>query len=171
MRVNVINVGSPWRANPNMDFLYTLNIEGRGEPIKTFDAALAQLGEHNAEEYTSKSGKQFWRLVKDSQGSPETPAASREFKADPLKQASIEWQSSLARGVETVRDFYTFNPDKLPKELADYKKDIVNAAITFAMTVEMKPEVKVGEDDRVEDAGDHARINQDDLPPLDSYDE
>jgi hypothetical protein len=68
---------------------------------------------------------------------PSTPA-ERVFKADPARQSSIEWQASIKAAVDAVRDFYTFS-DVNPTTLEDYKRSIVNTAITFAAVVEMKP--------------------------------
>lgn len=66
-------------------------------------------------------------------------AAPREFKADPVKQESIEWQNALTNAREAVKDFHTLSGEK-PKDLATYKLDIVNAVITFTQTIEKKPD-------------------------------
>ncbi len=98
MKINVTHVGSPWRANPQADYLYTIHIEGYGEPQKTFDAELAAEGEHEAEQYQAKaSGKTYWRVPK--------PLGSSVSRSKPLERsvdqtASIQRQVALKAAVE-----------------------------------------------------------------------
>jgi hypothetical protein len=166
MIIKVNGAKIAWSSPDKQRTIYDLTLDN-GSKMQTYSDKIAEGGEFDVEVY-QKGANSFVRQLPKEQTTLDAP--ERKFVADPLKQSSIEWQSSLARGVEAVRDYYTFKPDELPKNLMDYKKDIVNAAITFAMTVEMKPEVKVGEDDTIEDAGDHARINQEEVP-IENYDD
>jgi hypothetical protein len=105
----------------------------------------------------------------DQQGSPR--GSERVYKADPEKQASIEWQASVKAGVEAVRDFYTFSGEK-PESLEAYKRDIVNTAITFGKTIEKKPEQTIAAPDEDPElpptdqleAPEDVQITLDDIP-------
>ena len=77
MNVTVTHVSDPWKFNEDSDPMWTVVLKDRGEPVKTYDSGLAQLGEHDAEEYTSKTGKVYWRLVKKK-----SFGGVKEFKAD-----------------------------------------------------------------------------------------
>jgi hypothetical protein len=71
--------------------------------------------------------------------------ADRQFKADPAKQSSIEWQSAVKSAVEAVKDYYQNRMIgdgdwDFKESLEDYKRDIVNTAITFAAVVGIKPD-------------------------------
>lgn len=101
MKVNITAVGEPWRAIPESDALYTITIEGMGEPKKTFDSALAIVGEHEAESYTSKAGKEYWRTPKATAYKGST-GGTKQFKADPESRNSIEKQKALAEAVNYV---------------------------------------------------------------------
>ncbi len=85
MKIKVTSVGEPWKATPESDALYTIHIEGHGEPQKTFDAALAVVGEHEAEEYQSKAGKPYWRTPKASGAFQRAAGGVKKFEADPKK--------------------------------------------------------------------------------------
>lgn len=87
MKINVTNVGEPWTPPSGGDALYTIHVEGVGEPQKTFDKALAVVGEHEAEQYQSKTGKTYYRTPKPSGGyaGPRAATGPKEFKADPAK--------------------------------------------------------------------------------------
>lgn len=168
-KINVIHVGTAWKPkdNPNADPLYTIHIEGMGEPQKTFDASLAVLGEHEAESFPSKGGKTYWRTPKK-----QWTKRDEQFKADPDSRESIEWQTSLKAAVEVVRDYHmTTGPGSI--DLKEYCKLVDKAAVHFKNLINVKPtSVTTDEEieDTPEDAGDFAKINPvDDKPPLDSY--
>ncbi len=143
MKINVTKADEGWLPAGAKDALFTIYIEGMGEPQRTYDKALAVVGEHEAEEFTSKSGKKFWRT-------PRVPnpyqgrGGAKEFKADPLKQSSIEWQSSIKAAAEIVRDFKTLggtmSPNPVVTTLDNYTMDVINVAIRIVKVVEMKPE-------------------------------
>ena len=139
MKIKVTHVGDAWQPSPDADPLYTIHIEGNGEPQRTYDAALAVVGTHEAEYFKSKKGKVYWRTPKPKE--EQASSGAREFKADPIKQESIEWQACLKAAVEVVRDYNTLYFDEKSKpSLADYKKQVVDAVVTFTQTIKHKPE-------------------------------
>lgn len=189
MKINVTHTSEGWRppkAASDFPAIYTIHIEGYSESQKTMDASLATVGTHEAEEYTAKSGKTYWRSIE-----PENvPGATEKVsKADPAKQESIEWQACLKAAVETVHDYNSLaqisSDYKLPS-LADYKKQIVEAVVTFTQTLEKKPDripdrlptsLEVGEDnpnslvtevgETITDMGDYGKVSFDE-PPIES---
>lgn len=93
---------------------------------------------------------------------PAPKAQERQFKADPDKQASIEWQSAIKSAVEAVKDYYTLNlltKDNKVTSLEEYKLDIVNAAITFAAVTVVKPKQTL----------EHPEEEEVELPPVEVY--
>lgn len=193
MKIKVTQVvGQGWKADDNADTLYTVHIEGQGEPQKTYDESLARVGEHEAESFVAKSGKTYWR-TKRPQMAPRAPykQSVKEFKADKDKMALGQWQTAMNAGRQIVADFYnlkSINPD-FALSIDDYKRTVVNAAITCASTISIKPgriikphdehehDNEPAEDDNqtVERAADFAKINPapepDDLPPVELYEE
>lgn len=166
---------------------------GDGASYKTYSKIIAGLGTFEVETY-DKNGDTFVRQLKPDekrflpQGAPAPSQTAREpFKADPEKQVSIEWQSSIGSAVEAVRDWHMlYQPmiasgDVLPgahlPTLDEYKNQIVNTAITFAQTVSMRPSEPIeapapqDRDEIIIDLGDHARAEYDDpeLPPVENY--
>lgn len=170
MRVNITKVlPKPWvpTDKPDADPLYTIHIEGQGEPQKTYDPALTTQGWHEAETFKSKSGKEYWRTPKENNNLP-TATGQVQYKADPDKQTSIEWQACLKAAVETVSNYYSL-AGELPDSLEDYKRDIVNAVVTFTKTIQLKPDEVVREaPETMTDQGDYAQVDQ---PPIESYEE
>lgn len=141
-KIKVTQASQGWKARPTSDPLFTIHIEGEGEPQRTFDKELAVVGEHEAEKFTAKNGKEYWRTPKKPGGNQElTFRTERQFKADPEKQESIEWQSCLKAATDTVNGYYGlfFNADN-PPSLEQFKKDVVNTAITYKRTVDIKPD-------------------------------
>lgn len=166
MKINVTNVGAPWRASETSDPMYTINIEGQGE-VKTFDASLAVLGEHEAESFQSKGGKTYWRIPKAAK--PYTPT-KKSYEADPNKISSIEMQKAIAEARQLVRDWYevrALNSLKtLVPDMEVYKKDVVNAAITLHAAITIKPNKLIGIEEPVVDPPE---VNEYDLPPVENY--
>lgn len=164
MQVEVTSVGTGWKPdNAQADFkpIYTILIKGQAEPQKTQDEALAKVGLHEAETYQTKSGKTYWRTA-------EAAKQAKQFVADPIKQESIEWQACLKAAVDAVRDFYGL-AGQSPTNLADYKKDIAEALVTFTQTIKVKPITFTKEPEEVMvDKGDFAQVE---LPPVEVYDD
>lgn len=164
MKVNVINVGDPWTP-PGGSTLYTIHVEGMGEPQRTFDASLAVLGEHEAEEYTSKKGKTYLRVPK-APGSF-TPKL-KHFAADPKKMQqdlnleikrnqSIQRQVAVKGAVELI-------------SVGVRKYSDLTAVYNDLMRL-LNPEQVLEETYEVEDQGDFAKFLADDQPPVQNYDE
>lgn len=184
MKITVTNVGKGWlppNAQPDADPLYSLVVEGMGEPIKTYDKALAVLGEHEAEEYTAKSGKTYWRLPKARTFPPQFPVKGgvKEFKADPAKMKqefslevarnqSIQRQVALKAAVELTIADGTGIPTEVVTEYFNHFMGLL--ATPWQPTEDMTAEEF---DQVVEEAGDFKKINpvDDDLPPLSAYEE
>lgn len=99
MKVEVTNVSEPWKFNDTADPLYTIVLKDYGEPVKTYDLELAKLGEHEAEEYTAKSGKTYWRLVKQSKW---LGGGTKKFEADP-KKLQQEFSLEVAKNLSIQR--------------------------------------------------------------------
>ena len=166
MKLIVKTVGAPWKFDDKADPLWTLTAEGQTEPIRTYDADLAKVGEFDAESYTAKSGKVYWRTIKER---PQRSFGAKEFKADPLKQDSIEWQACLKAAVETVKDFYLM-ADSKPATLDGYAQEVLSVLVTYKNTVNEKPTEIPEPEEVVRDAGDFAKINPDE-PPVENYDD
>lgn len=144
-KIKVTYVSKGWKpdnAEANFKPIYTIHIEGEAEPQKTQDPVLAELGTYEAETYPTKSGKTYWRSVETATIMAE--ARDTQFKADPVKQESIEWQSALKAAVEAVHDYYDLvrwtEDGVVFPTLENYKKEIVNAVVTFTQTIERKPD-------------------------------
>lgn len=122
------------------------------------------------EDVPKKSGEGTYRkFVKKK---PEETFRGRA--ASPELNASIEWQKSIAEGRQAVRDWlelqilagrtapvYSFEA---------YKKEIVNAAVTFASTIHSKPTELIEGEQESEPAAEPTPAN-DDLPPVELYDQ
>ena len=98
-----------------------------------------------------------------TQGSQGTRSAGqKEFKADPIKQDSIEWQACLKAAVETVRDYNALaslnKSDYKVPTLIEYKEEVYNTLVTYKATINAKPDKLIEIDEP-----------QEDLPPVDAY--
>lgn len=167
MKINVTAVGEPWKPNPEADPLYTINVEGMGEPQKTYDAALAAVGEHEAEKYTAKSGKDYWRSPKAFRGS-----TGKSFKADPEKMKqdhdlavatnqSIQRQKAADIAAQLVmagsRDDLRSTFDELMQMIAlPWRPDAMSDPAPPTKPGLVKPPAL-------------QRAKDDDLPPVESY--
>lgn len=142
----------------------TFTIVGALKPVYIFSKPENEPKEGDVIDGTyapDKAGNlKFTKTKKEFTPSDNTPANSwqpKEYKADPLKQSSIEWQASIKAAVDTVKDFHVLSGIK-PTKLTEYKRLIAETAITYANTVEKKPDMAV----KVEPVVD--------LPPVESYD-
>lgn len=94
---------------------------------------------------------------------PQAPAPVRHhdepYKADPDRQASIEWQSAVKAATEALRDYYTLTSVG-PGKLEDYTQSIIDVAQKLAT----RP--KEATPDPLPDAAfdPHGEINLDDIP-------
>ncbi len=101
MNVEVTSVSEPWKFNDTADPMWTVVLKDHGEPVKTYDAELAKVGSHEAEEYTAKSGKVYWRTIKAKKS---FGGGVKKFEADPKKMAqdltlTMATNSSIQRQV------------------------------------------------------------------------
>lgn len=104
-KILVKQVGKPWLPPGGKDPLYSIMLEGYGEPQKTFDVKLAHEGEHEAESFTSKSGKTFWRSVDSGAETSVNKGTQTSFnsKTDTdTTRTSIERQQALIQAVAFV---------------------------------------------------------------------
>ncbi len=184
MKVQVTHVSEGWKPNdagPNFKLIYTIHLDGYSEPQKTQDETLAVLGNHDAEQYVAKSGKPYWRTIGSGQivlhqGSSAPQSTDNRYKADPVKQESIEWQACLKAAVETVHAWNQLaslqDKDWSVPTLPDYKKQIVEAVVTFTQTIEKKPDTITPAYEATEtmvDQGDYAQVSLEELPPVEAY--
>jgi hypothetical protein len=147
--------------------MYTIHIENKGEPQKTFDAALASLGEHEAEEYQSKSGKTYWRVPKAGGYAPRSSGA-KTFQADPkklkqemtlevAKNLSIQRQVAMKGAVDLiVADKRKYN------QLHDTYADLMQL-----LNPDQAPDPFDGVEVPMTDMGDFAA----EQPPIEAYDQ
>ena len=56
---------------------------------------------------------------------------AKSFTADPGKISSIEWQKAIAEGRQLVRDWLETSAESKTYTLEEYKKEVVNAAVTL----------------------------------------
>lgn len=118
---------------------------------------------------TSTAGKAYKRFKVGQRPDGNIPATGnfvsgqRQFKADPDKQASIEWQSALKTAAEIVKDYKTLGAlmvaGPVVTTLDDYTYDVVNVATRLAKVIETQPDPETTE------------VVNDDLPPVENYDE
>jgi hypothetical protein len=156
MRVKVTSVGIPWKPpqDQNADPLWTINIEGIGEPCKTYDPELAKVGEHEAETFTSKSGKEYWRTSKSAQ-----KPATQGYKGKDEDAIKAMWAIGQAVQLELVTP--KINPNGGP--------EASNIEVWADKLFAMVDRVKQGTPDVSKvDRGDFASA---DLPPVELYDE
>jgi hypothetical protein len=151
MRVKVTSVGIPWKPpqDQSADPLWTINIEGIGEPCKTYDPELAKVGEHEAETFTSKSGKEYWRTPKSAQ-----KPATQGYKGKDEDAIKAMWAIGQAITI------YNAGGQREDPSFVEVQADKL-----FAMV----DRVKQGTPDVSKvDRGDFASA---DLPPVELYDE
>lgn len=91
-----------------------------------------------------------------SNGHNNTHATLRQYKADPDKQDSIEWQKALGEARQTLRDFYELRHEH-PATLDSYTTDISRLTIRYAALISLRPD---GIEEATEDEGE-------DKPPVD----
>jgi hypothetical protein len=103
MKITVKQVGQGWKPKdkPDADPLYSIMLVDWSEPQKTYDPELAVVGEHEAEQYQSKSGKTYWRVPKGSASQASYTPASEAKASDPTR-SSIEKQQALIQAVAFV---------------------------------------------------------------------
>lgn len=83
-----------------------------------------------------RQGKQKFTKTKQPFGG--TPSGTKEFKADPVKQESIEWQACLKASVDTIRDWHQqYGND--PVTLPEYKRDVIECLVTYTQAIQKKP--------------------------------
>lgn len=99
---------------------------------------------------------------------------STTFQADPGKISSIEWQKAIAEARQLVRDWLETSAESKTYSLEDYKKEVVNTAVTLAAAINKKPdhiiEKEVTTDEPVEMGGAYEDPTENDLPPVENYD-
>ena len=101
-------------------------------------------------------------------------STSKTFQADPGKISSIEWQKAIAEGRQLVRDWLETSSESQTFTLEQYKKEVVNAAVTLAAAINKKPDHLI-EDKEDEQPVEMDRVyeddtTEDDLPPVENYD-
>ena len=80
-------------------------------------------------------------------------STSKTFQADPGKISSIEWQKAIAEGRQLVRDWLETSAESQTFTLEQYKKEVVNAAVTLAAAINKKP------DHLIEDKEDEQQVS------------
>ncbi len=157
MKVNVTSVNpNPWKPDDApADFkpIYTFNIEGQGEPQKTTNPALATVGEHEAYQKPSKSGKLYWYT--DEEAKLTFPTKSKSFQADPIKLKQ-EYSLEVAKNLSIQRQVAVKGVVDL---IVAGKREYGDLQITFDdLMVLLNP--KLAEEDVViERAEDFVKIN------------
>lgn len=128
--------------------------------------------------------KKFERLQRQQQGATFSGNSggfntNKSFTADPGKISSIEWQKAIAEGRQLVRDWLETSAESKTYTLEEYKKEVVNAAVTLAAAINKKPDhiieepkdEPVEQDEPVEvDRVLRYPTTEDDLPPVENYD-
>lgn len=125
MKVTVKTVGKGWKpdgAGEDFKPIYTLITLEHSEPIKTQDPALTIPGEHEAESYTAKSGKTYWRTMGATKA---YKPQEKVFKADPDSRASIEKQKALAEAVNFINGLIE------PQDSGERIKAVLSTAKSF----------------------------------------
>lgn len=103
---------------------------------------------------------------------------AKSFTADPGKISSIEWQKAIAEGRQLVRDWLETSAESKTYTLEEYKKEVVNAAVTLAAAINKKPDhiieepkdEPVEQDEPVEMGRVYDDTTENDLPPVENYD-
>lgn len=121
--------------------------------------------------------KKFKRHQKEQQSFSRQPQ-TKSFTADPGKISSIEWQKAIAEGRQLVRDWLETSAESKTYTIEDYKKEVVNAAVTLAAAINKKPDhiieepkdEPVEQDEPVGMGGVYEDPTEDDLPPVENYD-
>lgn len=163
MKIVVKDVGKGWRPDdkPDADPMYTISVEGQTEPQKTYDPLLAVVGEHEAEQYTAKSGKNYWRTPKPQK--QWSKPQEKVFRADPDTRESIQIQQALIQAVALQNGSIE---DKPLQERVDDTLMVASQFLTFLrdparlMEAQTTPVITLPIDD----------ITLDDLPPAELYD-
>lgn len=116
--------------------------------------------------------KKFERKMREQQSFVSSSAPTKSFTADPGKISSIEWQKAIAEGRQLVRDWLETSAESKTYTLEDYKKEVVNAAVTLAAAINKKPDhiIEEPKDEPVEVGGVYDDTTEDDLPPIENYD-
>lgn len=174
MVIEVISVGKPWTPpDAGADFkpIYTLiakdgNGVPMGEPIKTQDPLLANVGKHHAESYQTKSNKTYWRTVAPGAATKPVEAAGSVGNSNPPTDAtreSIERQQALIQAVAFVngQTEYNENVDRLAATLSVAEDFAQFLRGGMAKPKDSEPAVDPFDDfDPLED-----------LPPVDNYED
>jgi hypothetical protein len=166
MKINVTKAVQVWKSSDGSRKIWELEVPG-GESYQTMSEKIAGGGEFEVEVY-DKNGRKFVRQAKAFEPN------RNKYEADPNKISSIEWQKAIAEGRQAVKDYYEIALVLLPQEeakittLEEYKKLIVNTAITFASAIGQKPDhlLPIQEDEVVLE--DDTKVE--DLPPVELYD-
>lgn len=147
------NMDKTWFEDDKGTFGYTFMRTEEGKDI-------------NASWSMDKKGKNIAKKNQESQ-TAYTPK-SKTFEADPNKISSIEWQTSIKEARQLVKDWHDLSMlnGETPSfpSIEDYKKEIVNAAITLASAIGKKPDNLIPTQE-YEDT-----TTADDLPPVENYD-
>lgn len=159
MNINITAVQEPWYATPGSDPMWTIFIQGQTEPQKTYDKALSVVGSHAAEQYTSKTGKTYWRSPRDYKPAPKTPPADplklkQEMTLEVAKNLSIQRQVAAKSAIELIvagkRDYadlqVTFddlisliNPKQLDTDRANELNQELDQGFKEAMENDLPP--------------------------------